>query len=290
MSWVDSPKLVHVRPYLKIMRLNSLTGAFLLLWPCLWSISLAAKDGFPVVLALMFIVGAFVMRSAGCVINDIVDRKIDAKVKRTKGRPLANGTMKLHEAFALLILLLSMGGAILFNLNDTAIILGIVIVVPIFIYPLMKRVTYWPQVFLALTFNWGAIIGWAAVRDSISIEAVLLYVACIFWTLAYDTIYAHQDKEDDAMMGMKSTALKFGANTKKYLYIFYAAMVAILWVVGIRMGSGFLFHLFLFAGAIQLFWQVYTLHIDKADSCMEKFRSNRYFGAIIFLAFVLGNV
>jgi 4-hydroxybenzoate polyprenyltransferase len=289
-TWIDSPKIKTLRPYLKIMRFDNATGKFLLLWPCLISIGLASENVFPIILMLKFILGCIIMRSAGCITNDIIDRKIDAKVERTKNRPLANGDMKLYEAILLLILLLSIGALILFTLNSTAILLGFIIIIPIFIYPFMKRITYWPQLFLAMTFNWGALMGWAAVKDYIDITAVLIYLACMFWTIGYDTIYAHQDKEDDISIGVKSTALKLGVHTRKYLYLFYFLTTVLFWITGIFTGSGLLFHLFLIIGTIQLYWQANTVDFNLRSDCMAKFSSNRYYGLIIFTGVMLGKI
>jgi 4-hydroxybenzoate polyprenyltransferase len=288
MSWIDNPKIKPLRPYLKVMRLDNLTGVFLLLFPALWSISFASGTSFPIREYLIFIVGAFVMRSAGCIINDIVDYKLDAKVERTKNRPLSNGNLKIHEALLLLFLLLVIGAALLFSLNNTVILLGAIIIIPIIVYPFMKRVTYWPQLFLAFTINWGALIGWVAVKEEMSIATVMIYVACIFWTMGYDTIYAHQDKHDDMMLGIKSSALKLGASTKKYLYIFYSVTVLLLWVLGIMMDSGVVFHAFLFIGAFQLFWQIKTVDLNNPKDCMQKFISNKYFGLIVLIAILSG--
>ena len=290
MSWIDSPKISNIRPYLKIMRFDNLTGKFLLLWPCMISIAFAFEGQVPLLLMLKFIVGSIVMRSAGCIVNDIVDRKIDAKVERTKNRPLANGDMKLYEAIFLLILLLSLGVLILFTFSSTVVLLGVIIVIPIFIYPFMKRITYWPQIFLAMTFNWGALMGWAAVKDSVNITGVLIYLACIFWTIGYDTIYAHQDKKDDSTIGVKSTALKLGVHTKKYLYLFYMLTTILFWIVGILVGSGILFHLFLIIGLLHLYWQANKVDFNLRSDCMAKFSSNRYYGLIIFLGVMLGKI
>lgn len=229
------------------------------------------------------------MRSAGCIINDITDRKIDAKVARTKDRPLANGDIKLHEAVMMLFVLLITAWVILINLSTTATLLGYIIVVPIFIYPLMKRFTYWPQIFLALTINWGALMGWAAVRDELSLIPVLLYIACVFWTLGYDTIYAHQDKEDDILIGVKSSAIRLGQATKKYLYIFYFITVMLIWLIGIILSAEVFYYFFLMIGAVQFFWQVYTIDINNSDSCMRRFISNRYFGMLILVGIILGH-
>ncbi|MCE3232024.1 MAG: ubiA [Rickettsiaceae bacterium] len=290
MNWIDNHKIAPLRPYFKIMRLDNLTGSFLLLWPCLWSISLASGKIFPWKELLVFIIGAFVMRSGGCIINDIVDYKLDAKVERTKNRPLSNGTLKIHEALLLLFLLMVIGGTLLFSLNNTAIILGFIVLVPIVVYPFMKRVTYWPQLFLAFTINWGALIGWVAIKEVISIETLLIYIACIFWTMGYDTIYAHQDKEDDMLLGIKSTALKFGQYSKKYLYIFYAITIGLLWLLGIMLGTGFFYYVFLFVGAFHLFLQVKMVDLNNQDDCMRKFSSNKYFGLIILVAILAGKL
>lgn len=282
----DKNTLAPIQSYIEIMRLHSPTGFLLLLWPCWWSIAIAYEHSFPAVEFILFAIGAVVMRGAGCVINDIFDRKIDAKVERTKNRPLPSGKMKLHEAIIFLILLLLIGLAILFFLSNTAIILGYIIVVPVFLYPLMKRITYWPQIFLALTFNWGALMGWAAIRDEISAMPVLLYTAAIFWTLGYDTIYAHQDVKDDAKAGVKSSALKLARRTKKYVALFYTMTTAIIWSIGIYFGAGIAYYVFLFIGAAHLFAQVYSVELHKPEDCMKKFASNQYYGLIIFLAFL----
>jgi 4-hydroxybenzoate polyprenyltransferase len=290
MKWIDNPKIDSIRLYLKIMRFHNMTGTFLLLWSCLISIAYASEELFPAMLFIKFILGSIIMRSSGCIINDIIDRKIDAQVERTKNRPLANGDMKLYEAVLLLIFLLSLGAFILFTLPRTAVILGFVIILPIFIYPFMKRITYWPQLFLAITFNWGALLGWAAVNDNIHYISIMIYIACMFWTLGYDTIYAHQDKDDDALIGVKSTALKLGVHTRKYLYLFYSLTTVLFWIVGILTGSGILFHSCLIIATLQLYWQVNTVDFSSREDCMKKFSTNKYYGLIIFLGVMLGKI
>jgi 4-hydroxybenzoate polyprenyltransferase len=289
-EWINNPNIAPLRPYLKIMRLDNVTGTFLLLWPCLISLGFVSDANTHWSVFVVFTIGAIVMRSAGCIVNDIIDRKYDAQVKRTKDRPLANGDLKIYEALLLLFLLLTIAGIILTTLSKTSILLGLVIIPPIFIYPFMKRITYWPQIFLALTINWGVLIGWAAVMDGITISAILVYLGCVFWTLGYDTIYAHQDKEDDILIGIKSTALKFDVYTKKYLYFFYLTTIILFWIVGILQGSGILFHVLLLLGAFQLYWQSNTVELDNADDCMRKFSSNRYFGMLIFTGVMLGKI
>lgn len=238
----------------------------------------------------LFLVGAFLMRSAGCVINDMIDRKVDAQVARTKHRPLASGEMNMFEAFFLAVLLLSMALALLLTLNQTTILLGCIIVVPVFIYPFMKRVTYWPQVFLAFTFNWGALMGWTAITGEVSLSAILLYAACMFWTLGYDTIYAHQDKEDDVLLGIKSTALRLGSYTRKYLYIFYGGMIGLLWVLGMIQAAGIGYYVGLILAGFLLLWQANTVKLNHQADCMQKFNTNRYIGLIIFAGILLGKV
>lgn len=290
MKWIYNPKFTTIRLYAKIMRLHNMTGTFLLLWPCLISVAYASEDIFPISLFIKFILGSIIMRSAGCIINDIIDRKIDAQVERTKNRPLANGDIKLYEAILLLVFLLSLGAFILFTLPKTAILLGFAIILPIFVYPLMKRITYWPQLFLAITFNWGALMGWAAVNDDIHYISFMIYVACMFWTLGYDTIYAHQDKKDDAQIGVKSTALKLGVHTRKYLYLFYFITTMLFWGVGILTGSGILFNICLIIATLQLYWQVNTVDFNNPQDCMIKFSSNKYYGGLVFLGVMLGNI
>lgn len=277
--------------YLRLMRFDSPTGFFLLLWPCWWSIGFASSESnidFPLYYYFIFLVGTIVMRSAGCIINDIIDRKIDQKVERTKNRPLASGEIKLYEAILIAFILLSIGAAILLSMNDTVLMMGYIVIVPIFVYPLMKRITYWPQAFLALTFNWGALMGWAAITNEINPIGVIIYIACIFWTLGYDTIYSHQDKEHDALLGVKSTALKLGKYTKKYLYVFYSTTIICLWFAGVLVNKGIFYHIFLLIAAFQLFWQINSVDFNNAESCMAKFKSNRYFGAIIFIGILAG--
>ena len=278
----------NIIPYFELMRLDKRTGTYLTLLPCLWSIAISAQGTFPFFIYIIFILGAIIMRSAGCIINDIVDRKIDAGVERTKNRPLASGRIKLRNAVILLVFLLAIGAGLLACLNSTAKLLGLLILVPIFIYPFMKRVTYWPQAFLGMTINWGALMGGAAITDSISTESIIIYAACFFWTLGYDTIYAHQDKESDILIGVKSTAVKLGHYTKKYLYAFYGIMLALLWVAGVIADLSFIYHVTLLIAAIQTFWQVYEVNLDRPEDCLQKFRSNIFLGVLILAGMVIG--
>src|SRR5690349_2337918 len=207
--------------YLRIMRLHQPTGVWLLMWPCWWGVALASPE-FPSVLTLfLFFFGAFLMRPMGCVINDLFDRDLDRQVARTKDRPLASGEITTGEALRLVLylLLLALGVALL--LGKAVLFWSMAALPLVVLYPLMKRITWWPQLFLGLTFNWGALVGWVAIRGQVELPAVLLYLGGVFWTLGYDTIYAHQDKADDQAAGIKSTALRLGKNTKPALIGFY---------------------------------------------------------------------
>ncbi len=292
-NWVDRFAPSSLKPWLRLIRADRPIGVWLLLWPCWWSVALSSRaaDEFPdIVLLLLFAVGAFAMRSAGCIYNDIIDRDIDAKVARTKDRPIASGQISLTAAIIFAIALCLVGLCVLLQFNAFAIALGFGSVGIVLIYPLMKRVTFWPQAVLGLAFSWGALMGWAANLGSLEIAPVILYAAAIAWTIGYDTIYAHQDKEDDALMGLKSTALKFGENTPSWLSLFYGITIGALAVAGWIAGAGALFFCGLVAAAAHLVWQVATLDINDSKNCLERFRSNHSFGAIVFLAILLDTI
>ncbi|MEX0758948.1 MAG: 4-hydroxybenzoate octaprenyltransferase [Tistlia sp.] len=272
------------RPYLRLARLDRPIGTWLLLFPCWWSIALAqaslgqAPDLW---LYLLFGVGAMVMRGAGCTVNDLLDRHYDARVARTAERPIPSGQVSPRQALAFLAGLLLLGLAILLQLSEAAAWLGLASLLLVFPYPLMKRITYWPQLWLGLTFNWGALMGWAAVTGSLDWPPVLLYLAGIFWTLGYDTIYAHQDKEDDALIGVKSSALKLGTRTRPWLVGFYAAALLLFAAAGGAAGLAWPFYLGLLGVAAQLAWQVRRLEIDDPRRCLLLFRSNRWTGWLL---------
>ena len=304
-DWVDRLLPGPVRPYARLMRLDRPIGTWLLLFPCWWGLALASLAPDPRLLILMalFGLGALVMRGAGCTWNDITDREFDAKVARTRTRPIPSGQVKVWQAFVFLAFELLVGLAILLAVayiggppfNWFAVWVGAVSLVLVVIYPLMKRVTYWPQIFLGLAFNYGALLGWAALNASLDLTtwpggwpAALLYLAGIFWTLGYDTIYAHQDKEDDALVGIKSTALRLGSDTRIYLFGFYALACALIFWSGKLMGLSYVFWVFLALGAGQLAWQAARVDLDDPIDCLAKFKSNRLFGWLI-LAGLLGD-
>ena len=287
-DWIDRWLPAPARAYARLMRLDRPIGTWLLLFPCWWSLALAWRGWRDLVYFALFAAGALIMRGAGCTWNDITDREFDGKVARTRTRPLPSGQVKLWQAFAFLTLQLGAGLLVLACFNRFAIELGAASLVVVFAYPLMKRITYWPQVVLGLAFNWGAMLGWAALKGSLALTPLLLYLAGIAWTLGYDTIYAHQDKEDDALLGLKSTALKFGAGSAPWLYAFYGVALALLAACGASLGLGRLYYLGLAAAGLLLLWQVAAIDLDDPDDCLAKFKSNRLFGWLVLGAIVAG--
>lgn len=289
-GWLDRLVPVAARPYARLARLDRPIGTWLLLFPCWWSIALAAEGWPDPWLFALFAIGAIVMRGAGCTYNDIVDRDFDARVARTADRPIPSGQVSVRQAVVFLGGQLLIGFLVLISLSPTAITLGVLSLVLVFTYPLMKRVTWWPQFFLGLAFNWGALMGWAAVRDDLAWPAVLMYAAGILWTLGYDTIYAHQDKDDDALIGVKSSARWLGERTRPALYAFYAAATLLLAASGVTAGLGVVYHLFLFPGAMQLAWQAARVVLDAPTDCLAKFKSNRLFGWLVLAGIVASRV
>ncbi len=290
-TWVDRRAPAGLKPWLKIARVDRLIGVWLLMWPCWWSTALAADGAWPDPrLLVLFAVGAFVMRSAGCVINDIMDRDFDARVDRTKTRPLASGAITVTGAFVFLALLLLVGLVILVQLDRAAIVVGAASLGLVALYPFMKRITYWPQLFLGLTFNWGALVGWAAVTGEIGLPALVLYAGCVCWTIGYDTIYAHQDKNDDLAIGVKSTALRFGDKTKTWVSVFYVVFMFGLIGAGALVGLAWPFYVLLVAAAGHFVWQVRTVDLDDPKSCQRRFVSNEKLGLIVFAAVIAGQL
>jgi 4-hydroxybenzoate polyprenyltransferase len=273
-----------LRPYASLMRLDRPIGAWLLFWPCAWSVALAGMGPNGVRLILWLALGAWAMRSAGCVWNDIVDRDLDAKVERTRLRPLASGRASLAGAWALLAALALVGLVVLLQLGRTAQIVAVASLAPVALYPFMKRITWWPQAWLGLVFSWGALVGWPAVRGELGATAVVLWAGSIFWVIGYDTIYALQDREDDALVGVKSSALALGPHARGGVAICYSAAVA-LWAAALwRVRPDGLSLVALLPVAAHLIRQVATLKPDRADDALAKFRSNRMAGFILFLA------
>jgi 4-hydroxybenzoate polyprenyltransferase len=290
-NWVDTFAPSWLRPYLRLARLDRPIGSWLLLLPCWWSSALAAVAAHARAPSLwhlvLFFVGAFAMRGAGCTWNDIVDRDLDGAVKRTASRPIPSGQVSLAQAAAFLVAQSLVGFLVLITFNAFTIGLGIASLAIVVVYPFMKRITYWPQIVLGLAFSWGALMGWAAAFGRLDVAPLLLYAGSISWVIGYDTIYAHQDREDDALIGIKSTALLFGPRTKPMLVLFYGVAVALLGAAGYAAGAGLVFALGLAAFAVHLGWQIARLDIGDPDNCLAVFKSDRDAGLILFAGLLL---
>jgi 4-hydroxybenzoate polyprenyltransferase len=289
-NWVDGIAPAWLRPYLRLARLDRPIGSWLLLIPCWWSVGLAAVHAGTQVNAwhvVLFLVGAFAMRGAGCTWNDIVDRDLDRRVERTRSRPIPSGQVSLKAAAAFLALQALIGLAVLLQFNPLTRYVGLASLGVVAVYPFMKRITYWPQIVLGLAFSWGALMGWPALLARLDLPTFLLYAGAISWVVGYDTIYAHQDREDDALIGIKSTALLFHERTKPMLAVFYALAVILIALAGWSAGAGLIFALGLVAFAAHLAWQIARLKIDDPGNCLAVFKSNRDAGLILFAALTL---
>ena len=292
-SWVESsPRLL--RPYLQLMRLDRPIGSWLLFWPCVCGLVLGAmadERGFSEWRDLYYValvgIGTVVMRGAGCAFNDIVDRKFDAQVARTRGRPIPSGRVSVPAAAIFTALLALTGLAVLVQFNRFTVFLGIASLFLVAIYPFMKRVTWWPQAWLGLTFNWGALLGFAAQTGRIDLPDLFLYAGLFFWTLGYDTIYAHQDKEDDALIGVKSTARLLMNRSGTWILYFYAACFTLVLTSGFAEHAGWLFAPLMLTAGAHLLWQVRRLDIGNAATCLKLFRANATTGALFAASFAL---
>ncbi len=295
-SWTDIPASGWVarlppkaRAYAVLARFDRPIGAWLLFLPGLWSIVLARVPAQPTLwLLVLFGVGAVVMRGAGCVVNDMWDRDMDRLVSRTASRPLASGALRMREAAVFLTVLLAIGLAILLQLDRLAQLLGVASLLLVTLYPLAKRVTWWPQAVLGLTFSWAAPMGYAAATGRLDAAAAALYAAAFCWILGYDTVYAHQDREDDALIGVRSTARLFATSTKPFLAVCYTATIALLALAGASAGLSPRFYVALLLPAALLAWQANTLDVDDPAGCLARFHLNRETGLLIGLAIFLG--
>jgi 4-hydroxybenzoate polyprenyltransferase len=288
-DWVTRYLPARIQPYARLARLDRPIGTWLLLFPGWWGIALASERWPAPALMLLFAVGAVVMRGAGCTLNDIADRHYDAQVARTRLRPLPSGAVSVGQAAVFLLAQVAAGALVLFSLNRTSVLFGSAVLVLIATYPFMKRVTYWPQVFLGLNFNWGALIGWTAVTGALSWPPILLYFGGVFWTIGYDTIYAHQDKEDDIRIGIKSSAIALGSHTRPWLFVFYATALLLWAAAGLVAGLGAMFWVGLAAEAVQLGWQAARVEIRDPVDCLAKFRSNRIVGWLMLGGIIAGH-
>jgi 4-hydroxybenzoate polyprenyltransferase len=289
-SWVEHAPS-WLQPWARLARLDRPIGTWLLLWPCIFGLVLGAAaderrflDWHDLYYVILFAIGALVMRGAGCTFNDIIDRDIDAAVARTAGRPIPSGALSVRGAAQCLV-----GLAILLQFNWFSVALGAASLLLVAAYPFMKRITWWPQAWLGLTFNWGALLGFAAQTGRLDVGDAMLYAGLIFWTLGYDTIYAHQDKDDDELIGVKSTARLLGNDTRKWVLRFYAIAFTLILAAGFTEHTGWSFAFLMLAAGAHLHWQVKKLDINSADNCLAVFRSNREAGALIALAFLLAS-
>lgn len=288
--WLMQHLPEKLRPYALLARWDRPIGVWLLLLPGWWSIALAASGLPDLRLCALFVLGAIAMRGAGCTLNDIVDRKLDAQVERTRGRPLPGGLVTLRQAIAFLAVQLVVGLLILLQLPFPAIILGAASLLPIAVYPFMKRVTWLPQFILGLTFNWGALLGWVAVTGSMEAPAFLLYCGAVLWTMVYDTIYAHQDAGDDAVIGVKSAALLFGAWSRPVLLGFACLSLAFFALAGYAAQAAAGFYIGLAVAAAHWLWQLAAWKINDPADCLLRFRRSRDFGFLMLLAIVAGKI
>ncbi len=290
-NWVDRFAPAWLVPYLRLARADRPIGFFLLALPCFWSVALAARslnEPYPNPrLLVLFAVGALVMRAAGCTYNDLIDRDIDAQVARTRGRPLPSGQVSVRGAIVFMLALCLVGFAVLLSFNSFTVWLGLGVLPIVALYPFVKRFSSWPQAVLGLAFNWGALLGWASVLGRLDWPAIVLYAGAVAWTIGYDTIYAHQDREDDGLLGLKSTALQFGQATRTWLILLYAIAWLAITAAGVMAHAGTAFLLGMVAAGAHLAWQVATLNIDDPENCLKRFRSNRDFGALVLGAILI---
>jgi 4-hydroxybenzoate polyprenyltransferase len=289
-NWVDGRAPPFTRPYLRLARFDRPIGSWLLLMPCWWSVGLTGMrtEHFPSLWHIvLFFIGAFAMRGAGCTWNDLVDRNLDGLVERTRSRPIPSGQVTVAQATAFMLLQALVGLLVLLQFNRFTVLTGLCSLLVVAIYPFMKRITYWPQIVLGLAFSYGALMGWPAAFGRLDWPAIVLYAGAISWVIGYDTIYAHQDREDDLLIGIKSTALLFGQNTRPMLASFYAGAVVLIGAAGLMAGGELIFVLGLIAFAVHLAWQVMRLDINDSAHCLVLFKSNRDAGLILFGAMLL---
>ena len=285
----------QIKLFIELTRLKKPIGFMLLFWPCLWGLTLVYDfnanlfDYF--FYSILFLSGSILMRSAGCIINDIADKNFDNKVERTKNRPIASGKISVNLAYFYSLLLCCVAFLVLINFNNFTILMALASMPLAFTYPFMKRITYWPQLFLGITFNYGLILAWISISNEISIIPIIFYLGAIFWTLGYDTIYGFQDIKDDEIIGVKSTSIKFKNDPKKFLFISYSIFIGSLFLVGILMKFKIYFFLFMFFPILQLIvFQIKKLKPSLTNDCLTKFKSNNFLGLLIFINILIGKL
>ena len=284
----------NLKLFIQLTRLNKPIGYMLLFWPCLWGLTIAYnfENNFNtyVFYLVLFFFGSVLMRSAGCIVNDIADRNYDKKVLRTKNRPIASGKISVKLGFFYISLLCLLALIVLLQFNKLTIILALASMPLAFAYPYMKRLTYWPQLFLGITFNYGLLLGWISIKESLDLTPIIFYIGAIFWTLGYDTIYGYQDIKDDEIIGVKSTSIKFKNNPKKFLFLCYVITFISIISIGVLMNFNNYYFLFLILPAIHLFFQIKVLNIKDQNICLKIFKSNNMLGLIIFTNLLIGKL
>ena len=285
----------NIKLLFELTRLNKPIGFMLLFWPCIWGLTLAYDFALSLEIFIfygaLFFSGSVLMRSAGCIVNDISDKNFDKLVERTKDRPIASGKISIRLAAIYASILCAVAFLVLINFNKFTILMALISMPLAFTYPLMKRFTYWPQLFLGITFNYGLVLAWISIKNDISLIPIIFYFGAIFWTLGYDTIYGYQDIKDDEIIGVKSTSIKFKNNPKKFVLICYLTFIASLILIGLLMKFSLFYFLFLIFSFFQLiFFQIYKLNVNDPMSCLSKFKSNNFVGLLIFVNLLIGKI
>ena len=285
----------NIKLFIELTRLNRPIGYMLLFWPCLWGLTIAynfdSELGKFYFYSLLFLLGSMLMRSAGCIVNDIVDKNFDKKVERTKNRPIASGKVSVNLAMIYSVCLCVLAFLVLINFNKFTILMALLSMPLAFTYPLMKRFTYWPQLFLGITFNYGLVLAWISINNSINLVPIIFYFGAIFWTLGYDTIYGYQDIKDDEIIGVKSTSIKFKNSPKKFISLCYIFFFLSLLLVGYLMNFKILFFISLIITFFHLgFYQIKNLEVSNPNMCLIKFKSNNLLGLIVFINILIGKI
>ena len=285
----------NIKLFIELTRLNRPIGYMLLFWPCLWGLTIAYNFNSELekfyFYSLLFLLGSMLMRSAGCIVNDIVDKNFDKKVERTKNRPIASGKVSVKLAIIYSFILCGLALLVLINFNKFTILMALLSMPLAFTYPLMKRFTYWPQLFLGITFNYGLVLAWISINNSINLVPIIFYFGAIFWTLGYDTIYGYQDIKDDEIIGVKSTSIKFKNNPKKFISLCYIFFFLSLILVGFLMNFKISFYISLIITFFHLgFYQIKNLEVSNPNKCLIKFKSNNMLGLIVFINILIGKI
>ncbi|MBL6786099.1 MAG: 4-hydroxybenzoate octaprenyltransferase [Candidatus Pelagibacter bacterium] len=278
--------MLQLKIFIELTRLNKPIGYMLLFWPCSWGLAFAYSNNLNLFIyyLILFFLGSVLMRSAGCIFNDIVDKDFDKKVKRTKTRPIVSGLITVKQSFFYVVILCLLAFLILIQFNTLTILIGMSSMILAFSYPFMKRITYWPQLFLGITFNWGILMAWTAMENSLSLEIIILYLSAIFWTLGYDTIYGAQDMSDDEIIGVKSTSIKFKDNIKSFVLFSYLITISLIIFLFFNYFGKNMFSIFITFAFITLIYQIFKLDKNKSETCLKLFKLNNLTGLIIFIS------